>query len=144
MVFERRSCDPDIIEKWIENHYRKKAFSVVACHGKKIVAHAGLLMRPYGGRQHVGRLRVMVSPDFRSKRLGTWMLFDLIRRAMEMGLEKIRCDFVKDVEDRAIEAVRKLDFVKEGVLRDYVKDENGNYHDYQIMVKNLHTEWSDF
>ena len=41
-------------------------------------------------------------------------------------------------------AVRKLDFVTEGIIKDYVKGERGNYHDYQIMIKQLHREWSDF
>ena len=48
------------------------------------------------------------------------------------------------VDDLAIQAVRKLDFITEGVIKDYVKDEQGNYHDYQIMIKQLHKEWSDF
>jgi hypothetical protein len=72
------------------------------------------------------------------------MIFDLIKYAMERGLEMLRTDFVVGVDDLAIEAVRKLDFVTEGLLRDYVKDENGNDRDYQIMIKRLHRDWSDF
>ena len=53
----------------------------------------GLLMRTHGGRQHVGRLRVYVAEQFRHKQLGTWMLFDLIRYAMNRGLELIRTRF---------------------------------------------------
>ena len=92
----------------------------------------------------MGRLRITVSPDFRSKRLGTWMVFDLIRRAMELDLEKIQADFVVGVEDLAIEAVERLDFVKESLIKNYVRDEKGNYHDCQIMIKHLYKEWSDF
>jgi len=63
---------------------------------------------------------------------------------MEMGLEKIRTDFVVGVEDLAIKAFESMDFVREGVIRDYIRDENGNYHDYQIMTKQLRKDWSDF
>ena len=108
------------------------------------MGHATLLRQNYGSRQHVGRLQVMVSPEFRSLRLGTWMVFDLTRRAMDFGLEKLRADFVVGVEDLAIEAAIKMDFLKEGLLSDYILDEKGNYHDSQIMIKNLHKEWSDF
>ena len=136
--------DPGVIERWIDRHREGKAFSIVAEHEKRIVAHASVILRPYGARKHIGRLRVTVDTDFRRKGLGTWMIFDLIKRSMEMGLERIRIDFVVGIDDQAIKAVRKLDFVKEGLLRDYIRDEDGNYHDYQIMIKQLHKDWSDF
>ncbi len=137
-------CSSEVIAKWINHQEAGRAFSILAVHEERIVAHAVLLMRPFGGRQHVGRLRVFVSSDFRRKQLGTWMLFDLIKYAMAKGLELIRCDFVVGVDDLAIKAARKLDFVTEGVIKDYIKDEQGNRHDYQIMIKQLHKEWSDF
>ncbi|MBI9086441.1 MAG: GNAT family N-acetyltransferase [Desulfobacterales bacterium] len=135
---------PEVIEKWIRNQSKGKSFCVLAIHENHVVAHASLLRRFQGGRRHLGRIRLMVAQDFRNKRLGTWMIFDLIRRAMELGLEKLRTDFIVGVEDMAIEAARKLDFVKEATLRNYYRDEAGNYYDYQIMVKDLHKEWSDF
>lgn len=135
---------PEVIEKWIRNQSLGKSFCVLAVHDSRVVAHASLLRRLRGGRQHVGRIRLMVARDFRNKRLGTWMIFDLIRRAMELGLEKLRTDFIIGVEDLAIEAARKQDFVKEALLRNYYRDEAGNYFDCQIMIKDLHKDWSDF
>jgi hypothetical protein len=61
-----------------------------------------------------------------------------------MGLEKIRADFVIGLEDSAIEAFKKIDFIEEAVLRDYIQDQQGKYYDYQIMIKRLHKELSDF
>jgi len=137
-------CEKDVFEKWAHKQKEGQAFSIVAVYGKRIVAFACLLMRPGGGRDHVGRLRIYVGKEFRRKQLGTWMVFDLIRYAMNKGLEMIRTDFVVGVEDIAIGAMRKLDFVTKAVIKDYVKDEEGHYHDYQIMIKQLHKEWSDF
>jgi len=134
----------EVIDAWVINHAEKRAFCVLALYGSRIVAHAALLLRPEGGRRHVGRLRIVLAEDFRNDRLGSWMVFDLIRRAMELGLEKLRADFVVGIEDSAIEALRKLDFFKEGLLRDYVQGPDGRYHDYQIMIKHLHGEWGDF
>ena len=138
------STDIAVIRKWIANHESGRALCVLATHRQHIAAHASLLRRPYGSRLHIGRLQVMVAQDFRFKQLGTWMVFDLIRRAMELGLDKVRADFVVGIENPAIEAARKLDFIQEGRLKDYIQDENGNSHDYQIMVKHLHKEWSDY
>ena len=136
--------DPAIIKKWADNQEIGKTFCVLAWHEETVVAHASLLRRLRGGRQHVGRLRLMVARDYRKKQLGTWMIFDMIRRAMELGLEKLRTDFIIGAEDMAIKAVKKLDFVAEGVFKDYFRDEDGNYYDYQIMIKQLHSGWSDF
>ena len=136
--------DPAIIRKWTDNQKIGKTFCVLAWHEDTVVAHASLLRRLRGGRQHVGRLRLMVARDYRKKQLGTWMIFDMIRRAMELGLEKLRTDFIIGAEDMAIKAVKKLDFVAEGVFKDYFRDEDGNYYDYQIMIKQLHSGWSDF
>jgi len=136
--------DPSVITKWIDNQAEGKGFSLIAAYENRIVAHGTLLRRPYGGRRHVGRLRIMVAPDFRNMQLGTWIVFDLIRRGMEMGLEKIRADFVKGLEDAAIEAFKKIDFMEEAVLRDYIQDQQGRHYDYQIMIRQLHKELSDF
>jgi len=137
-------CSPAVIDKWISHQQAGRSFAIVACHEARIVAHAALLLRPYGARRHIGRLRVIVVPEFSHKQLGTWMIFDLTKRAMEMQLERIRIDFVVGIDDYAIKAVQKLDFVKEGLLRDYIQDQDGRYHDYQIMVKQLHKDWGDF
>ncbi len=137
-------CDPAVIDKWIDHQRAGRSFAILACHEDRIVANAGLLLRPYGARKHIGRLRIIVVPEFGHKQLGTWMIFDLTKRAMEMELERIRMDFVVGIDDFAIKAVQKLDFVKEGLLRDYIQDPDGEYHDYQIMVKKLHKDWSDF
>ncbi len=142
--FKEDPTQEAVIDAWLTSHFEKKAFSVLAFHKDRVVAHASLLLRPEGGRKHVGRLRIMVAEDFRNKRLGSWMIFDLIRRAMELGLKQLRADFVVGVEDTAIEAVTKLDFFKAGLLRRYVMDPEGRCHDYQIMIKHLHSEWGDF
>jgi ribosomal protein S18 acetylase RimI-like enzyme len=136
--------DIAVIKKWLDNQQEGKAFSLVAFYEDRIVAHGTILQRLFGGRRHVGRLRVMVTTDFRQLQLGTWMVFDLVRRGMEMGLDKIRADFVVGLEDSAIEAFRKLDFIEEAVLKDYVMDEKGNYYNYKIMIKQLHKGLGDF
>jgi len=136
--------EPAVIRKWFDGIGRGTVFSIVALAGERIVAHASLHTRDHGCFRHVGRLRIMVAPEYRRKRLGTWMLLDLIHLAMDKGLEGLRSDFVAGVEDSAIEAAYKLDFFKQAVLEDYVKDPEGRLYDLWIMVKRLHRGYSDF
>jgi len=136
--------DPLVIKKMIDSIGRGNVFSTVALVGDRIVAHASLLMRGHGSTQHVGRLRIAVLPGYRHKRLGTWVLLDLIQYAMDTGLNDLRADFVVGIEDNAIESARKLDFFKVAVIPEYVKSPRGIRYDLQIMVKRLHRTWADF
>jgi GNAT superfamily N-acetyltransferase len=136
--------DPAVIRKWFDAIDTGTVHSIVALFGEKIIAHASLHLRGYGSTRHVGRLRIMVLPEFRRKRLGTWMLLDLIQLAMDKGLRDLRSDFVVGIEDTAIDAARKLDFFEKARLAEYVKDPQGNRHDLLVMMKRIHKDWGDF
>lgn len=136
--------DPTVIKSWVAAIDRGTVYSIVALAQDKVVAHASLHLREFGSTQHVGRLRIMVLPEYRHQRLGTWMLLDLIQLAMDKGLHDLRADFVVGVEDAAIEAAYKLDFFKSAVLKEYVKSPRGTRYDLQIMVKRLHRSYGDF
>ena len=136
--------DPAVVRMMINAVGKGNVFSTLAIVDDKIVAHASLLMRGFGSTRHVGRLRITVLPALRHKRLGTWMLLDLIQLGMDNGLDDIRADFVVGVEDAAIESARKLDFFKVAVIPEYVKSPRGIRYDLQIMIKRLHRHWSDF
>ncbi len=135
---------PDVLERWFKAMQDGFVDSIVALCEDRIIGHGSLHFRTFGVTQHVGRFRIVVLPEFRMKRLGTWLLLDLIQLAMDKGLEKLRCDLVVGIEDAAIDAVYKFDFIKAAVLKDYVKDVEGNHHDMVIMIKHLHKGWSDF
>ena len=136
--------DPEVVRRWVASLRSGEAVSILALDGERVAAHAALLARRHGGRRHIGRLRLRIDPGYRGKRLGNWMLFDMIRRAMELGLEILRAEFVVGVEDEAAEALRAWDFGQETILEGYLKDRAGNPCDYRIMLKRLHKEWSDF
>jgi L-amino acid N-acyltransferase YncA len=134
--------DPAVIRSWVEG--REEVFSIVALCAGRIVAHARLHVHKYGCYHHMGRLRIIVKPEYRHKRLGSWMLLDLIHVAMEKGLRELRADFVVGVEDAAVESAYKLDFFKKAVIEEFVIDRQGRLHDLIIMTKRLHKDWGDF
>jgi len=136
--------DGTTLDQWFEAVARGHVASILALCEDRVVGQASLFMRDFGATSHVGRFRIVVLPEFRQKRLGTWLLLDLIQLAMDRGLEALRADLVAGIEDNAIEAVQKFDFFKFGDLKGYVKDIDGNRHDLVIMIKRLHKEWGDF
>ena len=134
----------ETVRKWIANMDNGSVFSIVAFCNNEIIGHGSLHFREFGATKHVGRFRIVVMPEFRNKRLGTWILLDLIQAAMDRGLKALRTDLVKDLEDAAIEAVKKFDFFQRGELKNYAIDPQGNKHDMVIMIKRLHASWTDF
>lgn len=135
---------PETMAEWLDGATSGDVHSIVALAADKLIAHASLYLQGFGATRHVGVLRVMVAPQYRHKRLGTWMLLDMIRLAMDKGVRDLRSDFVVGIEDAAIEAARKLDFFKTARLEDYVRDPQGRRHDLQIMIKRLHQDWGDY
>jgi len=136
--------DPKTIQKWIDGIDTGTVHSLIALCDGEIVGHASLHLRQAGCTKHIGRIRIMILPEFRHMRLGTWMMLDIIKLAMDLGLEELRADFVAGIEDAAIEAAVKLDFFERAELRNYVKDSCGNLHHLVIMSKRLHKNWGDF
>ena len=136
--------DTAVMDTWFEAVEKESICSILALCNDTVVGQGSLYLRGFGATSHVGRFRIVVLPEYRQMRLGTWLLLDLIQLAMDQGLEMLRADLVAGVEDGAIEAVQKFDFFKFAELKEYVKDIQGNRQDLVIMVKRLHKEWSDF
>ena len=136
--------DFGLLERWVKENDPNRIISIVAVLEGQIIANAILKRKDHGPKNHIGKVRISVDPSFRTKRLGTWMLLDLINLGMALGLEKLVMDLVKNRDSPVFRGVKNLDFFEEAVLRNYVKDRGGNLHDLIIMVKHLHRGWDDF
>ena len=136
--------DIDLLERWVEQNDPKRALSIVAALEGRIIASAVLKRDEFGSKNHIGKVRISVDPDFRKKRLGTWMLLDLINLGIGLGLEKLLMELVKYRDSNVIRGIRNLDFYEEAVLHNHIKDRGGNLQDLIIMVKQLHRGWEDF
>ena len=139
-------ADPDVMHMWVQNLDYTRIVPMIAVKEDdgRILANLRIYRRPAKCLKHIAHLRIIIDPEFRHQRLGTWMLLDSMKLAMELGVEKLVAEFVSEIEEPAINAAYKLDFFEQAVLKDYVKDSLGRYRDLIIMVKNLHSDWSDF
>ncbi len=136
--------DPRLFEDWVKSLDLNRVASIVALLEGRIISNAALMVKHYGAKGHIGKVRIAVDPSFREKRLGTWMLFDLVNVAMAIGLKTVVMRLVQEKDASVMSAVRKLDFTEEAVLEDYVLDRGGNPCNLVIMTKRLPTEWDQF
>ncbi len=136
--------DHRLINEWVENLDPERVISIVATLEGRIIANAALMKKSYGAKSHIGKIRISVDPSFRERRLGTWMLLDLINLAMAIGLQMLVMRLVQDRDGYIISGVRRLDFVEEVILKNYVLDRQGTPHNLVIMTKRLPMGWTDF
>ncbi len=136
--------DPDLIDRWVRDLNSKRVVSIIALLEGRVIANAVLMMKDYGAKKHIGKIRIAVEPAMREKRLGTWMLLDLINMAVAIGLKTLVMRLIEDRDIAVIQGVKKLDFVERAVFKDHVLDMEENPHNLVILTKRLHTRWDDF
>ena len=136
--------DRALIDQWIVNLNSRRVVSIVALLEGRVIANAVLMMKEYGAKKHIGKIRIAVAPDMREKRLGTWMLLDLINLGVAIGLRILVMRLIEDRDNDVIQGVKKLDFVERAILKDYVLDMEENPHNLVLLTKRLHTRWDDF
>lgn len=136
--------DPRLFEDWVKSLDLNRVVSIVALLEGRIISNGALMMKQFGAKSHIGKVRIAVDPSSREKRLGTWMLLDLVNVAMAIGLKTVVIRLVQERDASLMNAVRKLDFTEEAVLENYVMDRGGNPCNLVIMTKRLPTEWDRF
>jgi len=122
----------DVVDDWIANVESNNSTTIVAYSGDKLVGYATVHRSPARWTRRVGEIRVNVAASHRGKGLGrnlTAQIFD-ISRGLE--LRKLMANMTTD-QHSAQAAFRRLGFVPEALLADYVEDRNGVSRDLVIM-----------
>ena len=80
----------------------------------------------------MGELRLNVGPKYRSKGLGRFLINRVFDIARAEGLKKLIGNMTTD-QRSAQAAFRRLGFIPEAVLADYIEDASGTARDLLIM-----------
>ena len=91
-------------------------------------------------RRHVGELRILVAPEYRTLGLGSVLMQELAAIANDNGLERLTVQAVADKEAAAIRAAEAIGFVQIATLPGHGKDLDGHPRDMVIMEMSL-GEW---
>ncbi len=134
--------DPAIVDRWALELNYEKVFPLLAWHGDRVVADATLHKNLGGWMKHVGTIRIVVSPEFQRKGVGSILANELFLHALKSGLEKIVAE-IMDIQNGAIKVFEKLGFKKEAVFHGHVRDQIGVRHDLLILSKDLEEFWAN-
>ena len=124
--------EPAVIDEWVGNLETGHSTSLVAYDDNGLVGYASVHRNPARWTRRVGEIRVNVSPAYRAKGLGRSLTSQIFDVARALNLKKLMANMTVD-QPGAQAAFRRLGFVPEALLADYVEDRNGTARDLVIM-----------
>ena len=103
---------------------------ILACDGERVVAAAALER----GGSETARVRIAIDPEYRGRRLGTWLLLDGVHLAAGLGVERLEAT-AHPADAVYLAALERLDFVV---------DATRTSASTVVLVKRVHRAWTDF
>jgi len=139
MFIKHRVQDIQVIYDWCRNIDYGRNLPLVALMSGKIIGVATLHQQLGGWRRHIGRVSVLVHPQFRGRGLATMLVNEILDIARRAGLEKVEAEFIGE-QEAAAKMFAMLGFSQLLRLEDYVKDMQAISHDYILMGLELKTD----
>jgi GNAT superfamily N-acetyltransferase len=136
MFIKHRVTEPAVIRDWCQNIDLGRNFPLLAVVEGRIVAAATLHQQLGGWKRHIGRVSVLVLPQYRSRGLARALVGEIVQVSRNLGLERLEAEFIGE-QEAAIKMFALLGFSNLLRLEDYVKDMQATSHDYVLMGLNL-------
>ncbi|HYA79060.1 MAG TPA: GNAT family N-acetyltransferase [Candidatus Nitrosopolaris sp.] len=139
MFIKHRVTEIEVIRDWCQNIDYGRNLPLVALIRGKIVGDATLHQQLGGWRRHIGRVSVLVHPEFRGRGLARALVSEIIDIARSAGLERVEAEFIGE-QEAAFKMFAMLGFSQLLRLENYVKDMQAISHDYMLMGLELTTD----
>jgi GNAT superfamily N-acetyltransferase len=139
MFIKHRVQDVKVIREWCKNIDYGRNLPLLGLIDKKIVGAATLHQQLGGWRRHIGRVSVLVHPNFRGRGLARALIAEILIAARHGGLERVEAEFIGE-QAAAMKMFAMLGFNQLLRLDDYVKDMQAITHDYILMGLDLRTD----
>ncbi len=139
MFIKHRIDVPEVIHSWCKQIDYGRNFPLLACLDDRIIADATLHQQLGGWKRHVGRVSVLVLPQFRGRGLARALVHELIEIARQLGLARIEAEFIGE-QEAAMHMFALLGFTHLVRLPNYVRDMQAIPHDYVLMGYELKTD----
>jgi|SRR5688572_30241705 GNAT superfamily N-acetyltransferase len=143
---ERYFLKDDVVSEatvngWAEQLDYDRALPLLALDGDRICADGVLIRHRGDARSHYAEVRVVVDPEYRQRGLGTALLRELIDIAWDAELESVQGEFVRDIQEDALQAVKAFGGTEVGTIRDAVRDHDNVPHDVVLLRIPLGRSW---
>jgi ribosomal protein S18 acetylase RimI-like enzyme len=136
MFIKHRVTEPAAIRDWCRNIDLGRNFPLLAVADGRIIADATLHQQLGGWKRHIGRVSVLVLPQYRGRGLARALVGEIMEISRSLGLERLEAEFIGE-QEAAIKMFALLGFSNLLRFEDYVKDMQAISHDYVLMGLNL-------
>lgn len=134
LLFLRRDItEESTVDDWIADIASGEVTTVLALSGPEVVGYGTINRSRLRWSAHVAELRVLVAESMRGKGLGRVLTQEAFAIALESGIEKMVAQMTLD-QKGAISTFEGIGFRPEALLRDQVKDRQGNKHDLLVLT----------
>lgn len=133
LLFLRRDItEPRVLGAWVRQIEEGTIDSLVARRGGEIVGCSAVVTDPLSWSPHVGELRVLIAPGDRARGLGRALIQESFLIALDRDLTRLTVQMTPD-QQAAITVFEDLGFRGEALLRNHVRDGQGELHDLAIL-----------
>ena len=127
--------DPGTVRAWTTGGNRWIAVE----HGE-VRGYVAVLRLP-GWSDHVGEVRLVVAPAARGSGLGRDLARHALLAGVEAGLTKLVVEIVAE-QGAALALFSALGFSGEALLRDHIRDRDGELRDLMVLAHHVGQTWS--
>ena len=132
LFLDRDIRQPKVLAAWRRAIEDGTVHSLVAVDGDEIVATTAVIKDPLSWSAHVADVRLLVLPESRGKGVGRALLDASIDYAIAEGATKLTARMTPD-QRGAITLFEESGFRGEALLRDQVRDMNGELYDIAVL-----------
>ena len=123
----------EAINGWLENIKNGSSTSLLAYTDDELVGYATVHRESAPWTRKIGEIRVNIAPDLRSLGLGRLLISHIFDVCRKLELTKILARMT--IEQKGAQAAfRKLGFIAEAILADFIVDHKGLTHDLVMMT----------
>ena len=127
--FKEPVLDRATVEGWLSGARGRRGLAV--SDDGRVIGYVAVI-RLSGWSDHVGEVRLVVDPDERGHGLGRALARWALLQALDCGLGKLTVEVVVEQEG-AVAMFGGLGFQAEGLLRDHVRDHDGELRDLILL-----------
>ena len=139
MFIKHRVTEQEVIHDWCAEIDLGRNFPLLAISDGKIIGDATLHQQLGGWKRHIGRVSVLVHPEYRGRGLAKVLVTEIVEIASNLGLEKVEAEFIGG-QETAMKVFAMLGFSNLLRLENYVRDMQAISHDYILMGLELKTD----
>ncbi|HZB20256.1 MAG TPA: GNAT family N-acetyltransferase [Blastococcus sp.] len=130
--------DPGTVRSWATD--TSPGGRWVAVDGDEVTGYVAVRPLP-GWSDHVGEVRLVVSPTRRGSGLGRELARRALVEAVSSGLSKLVVEVVAE-QGAALALFADLGFSGEALLRDHIRDRSGELRDLMVLAHHVSETWA--